>query len=192
MSAKQLKRMPAYKEWGIVLLIVLGATLSIGLIGKMWYWQTATTCDSLEGWGVNQKVSTSMTSSQVHGATTSNSKCYERLAINVGNSNVHYNVRYADSVPTQGEGSSLSLNGNAKMQIDFMGASYNDEGQTVYPAVIKQTLPGIKISGYSVIKDAKWGGSFEGQSTIGLGVENKLPFRVLTEDNQIIIDIAKQ
>jgi hypothetical protein len=35
-----------------------------------------------------------------------------------------------------------------------------------------------------------WAGSFEGQSTIGLGVRARLPFRVLQLPGRLVIDVA--
>lgn len=52
------------------------------------------------------------------------------------------------------------------------------------------------MSGYSTFRQVAWGGSFEGQSTIGLGVRARLPYRVLTLTDtatgrtRVVIDVA--
>jgi hypothetical protein len=53
----------------------------------------------------------------------------------------------------------------------------------------------VNVSGYRTFRQVAWGGSFEGQTTIGLGVRARLPFRVFTLDgpgsgSRIVIDVA--
>ena len=51
------------------------------------------------------------------------------------------------------------------------------------------------VAGYSTFRQVAYAGSFEGQTTIGLGVRARLPFRVFTlagpgSDTRLVIDVA--
>ncbi|HUC90272.1 MAG TPA: hypothetical protein VMR45_05715 [Patescibacteria group bacterium] len=176
------------------LIAVIAAALVLVWAGSFCYWWARrSACPSLSGWGTGIKANNSHSGTQLTGVTAVSWNCYDRVVINLGETAVHYNVRYVNDVTTQGKGDSLSLSGGAKLAIDIDAASYSTDSvpwQTVYPATVGQTLPGVNLNGYASLKDAKWGGSFEGQSTIGLGIKSKLSFRVVTDGNQMYIDIA--
>ena len=56
----------------------------------------------------------------------------------------------------------------------------------------------VNVSGYRTFRQVAWAGSFEGISSIGLGVRARLPFRVLavtgipgsTNGTRVVIDVA--
>ncbi len=51
------------------------------------------------------------------------------------------------------------------------------------------------VSGYQTFRQVAWAGSFEGYTTLGLGVRARLPFRVFTLDgpgsgSRLVVDVA--
>lgn len=57
------------------------------------------------------------------------------------------------------------------------------------PHVRRQTrLPDAR--GYRTFRQVGFGGSFEGYTTVGLGVRARLPFRVLTVGTDVVVDVA--
>jgi len=53
----------------------------------------------------------------------------------------------------------------------------------------------VDVSRYRTFRQIGWGGSFEGQTTIGLGVRARLPFRVLVlngpgSGSRLVVDVA--
>ena len=50
------------------------------------------------------------------------------------------------------------------------------------------TMP--NVAGFTTFRQAADGGSFEGYTTIGLGVRARLPFRVTSSDDHLIVDVA--
>jgi hypothetical protein len=50
----------------------------------------------------------------------------------------------------------------------------------------------VKVRGWRTFRQVAFGGSFEGYTTIGLGVRARLPFRVFTLQNpgRVVIDVA--
>src|SRR5688572_28778327 len=121
---------------------------------------------------------------------TGQNTCYDRMVLDISNPYAGYDVRYVSNVYANGSGDLIPLTGGAKLQI-ISSASYDPAtGNPTYPGISGQPLPGVDLSGYQTFRSAKFAGSFEGQSTIGLGVRAKLPFRVMKLDNRVIIDVA--
>jgi hypothetical protein len=53
----------------------------------------------------------------------------------------------------------------------------------------------VNVTGYSTFRQVAWAGTFEGQTTVGLGVRARLPFRVFTlagpgSGSRLVIDVA--
>lgn len=171
--------------------VVLGALAGVGVYCA--HKLVARNCANVAGWGTGPKVATTQGGTTLTGVTAEPSHCFDRLVVNLSAPTVHYNVRYASAVAAQGSGRDITLAGGAKLQIDVDAAAYDaDSGATLYPATVDQTLPGLNIADYAAFRDLKWGGSFEGQSTIGVGLRARLPYRVLNLGNQLIVDVAHQ
>jgi len=54
----------------------------------------------------------------------------------------------------------------------------------------------VDVTGYRTLRQVAWANSFEGQTTIGVGVRARLPFRVFTLDgpngSRVVLDVAHQ
>jgi hypothetical protein len=117
--------------------------------------------------------------------------CYDRIVFDTRSSAVGYTVRYVTNVSSEGEGRIIPLNGGAKLQITIQAPSYDpNTGTTTYPGVVGQALPSVNLKGYQTFRDAKFAGSFEGYTSVGLGVRARLPFRVFQMDNHLVVDVA--
>lgn len=117
--------------------------------------------------------------------------CYDRLVIDFRGRPSAYRVQYVPAVTQQGSGAVLPLRGGAFLQIDLQSATYdiNTGAPTYRPANPKEL---VNVSGWTTFRQVASGGSFEGYTTIGLGVRARLPFRVftLTDPGRIVIDVA--
>lgn len=141
-------------------------------------------------WGSMPK-STGGAFSSLTNIRTGRQACYDRMVFDMQNSTVGYRVRYVDNVYSEGGGVLIPLNGGAKLQITVQAPSYDiNTWQTTYPGVVGQTLPNVNLSGYQTFRDAKFAGSFEGYTSVGLGVRARLPFRVFQLDNRLVVDVA--
>ncbi|MFD9125239.1 hypothetical protein [Kitasatospora sp. NPDC059571] len=121
--------------------------------------------------------------------------CYDRMVLDIPGTSpagpVGYHVRYVASFIQDGSGKTIPVAGGAILEIVAIAPSYNSAtGATTYPARAGQPLPGVNLTGYRTFKDTKFGGSFEGQSQVGLGVRARLPFRVFQVDDRLVIDVA--
>lgn len=117
--------------------------------------------------------------------------CYDRMVIDLNGPGTGYSVRYVENVYADGSGQLIPLSGGAKLQIVVVAPSYDTEtGRQTYDGRSGQPLPRVNLTGYQTFRSAKFAGSFEGQSTVGLGVRARLPFRVFKLDNRVVIDVA--
>jgi len=135
----------------------------------------ATTCSI--SWGSLTKSSSSTAHSTLTGLRTGRHDCYDRLVLDLTASSIGYRVRYVSAVRDQGQGAVVPLRGGAFLQIDVNAMA------TQRPA-----LP--NVAGYTTFRQVGWGGSFEGYSTVGLGVRARLPFRVFRNGTDLVLDVA--
>jgi hypothetical protein len=115
--------------------------------------------------------------------------CFDRLVLDVrGTTSVHsYRVEYVRQVTADGSGARVPLRGGAYLQITVAA-----HGEAYAPAV-RQEL--VDVAGYRTFRQVAWAGSFEGYTSIGLGVRGQLPVRVSTlagpgNTVRVVIDVA--
>lgn len=128
-------------------------------------------------WGSGAKTVTNSTHRALAAVRAGRHTCYDRLVLDLNRSGEGYRVRYVSAVHDQGRGAVVPLRGGAFLQVD-------DQSQAT------QRIPMPSVSGYTTFRQVGWGGSFEGYTTIGLGVRARLPFRAFRSDNHLIIDVA--
>jgi hypothetical protein len=153
---------------------------------------TTTACP--RGWGSLPEANSRMTQAPVTAVRTGRHTCYDRLVVDVGGRAPGYEVRYVGNVYQDGSGFLVPLRGGAKLQIVVRAPAYNvNTGKTTYAPTNPKEL--TNVSGYSTFRQVAFAGSFEGQTTIGLGVRARLPFRVFTlagpgSNSRLVIDVA--
>ena len=135
----------------------------------------ATACSV--SWGSLAKTSGATAHSTLTGLRTGQHACYDRLVLDLAASSIGYRVRYVTAVRDQGRGAVVPLRGGAFLQIDVNAM-----------ATRRPAMP--NVTGYRTFRQVGWGGSFEGYSTVGLGVRARLPFRVFRNGTDLVIDVA--
>ena len=103
-----------------------------------------------------------------------------------------FQVRYVTQVHDQG-GSVIPLRGGAFLEIVLLDPAYDASGYPTYTPANRREL--VNVAGCKTFRQAAWGGSFEGYTTIGLGVRARLPFRVFTlagpgSSSRVVLDVA--
>ncbi|MBB5955800.1 hypothetical protein FHS29_002381 [Saccharothrix tamanrassetensis] len=116
--------------------------------------------------------------------------CYDRLVFDFRGTNDGYVVQYVDNVYEDGSGRLVPLRGGAKLQVVVYSPAYDDNGNPTYTYPNRAEL--VDVAGYSTFRQVAWAGSFEGQTTVGLGVRAQLPFRVFTLPGRVVVDVAHQ
>lgn len=121
--------------------------------------------------------------------------CFDRLVLDVAAvpGSLGYDVRYVDAVRADGSGSVVPLAGGARLQVVLHSPAYDDRGRATYTFADRTEL--VDVDGWSTFRQVAWAGSFEGRSTLGLGVRARLPFRVFVLDGpgdgaRLVVDVA--
>jgi len=118
--------------------------------------------------------------------------CYDRLVLDVDGELDGYDVRYVSAVRQDGSGFVVPTAGGARLQVVAKAPAYDDRGSTYNPANEAHLTD---VRGYRTFRQVTWAGTLEGQSTVGLGVRARLPFRVLTitgpgNTSRLVVDVA--
>ena len=117
-------------------------------------------------------------------------------------------VAYVPEVTTQGKGDVVTLRGGAKLQVVVMGEvqGVRTGRHECYDRLVIDRVPNAQftaqpgqeianVAGYSTFRKVAYGGSFEGYTTIGLGVRARLPMRTFTlpgpgNGDRFVVDVA--
>lgn len=171
----------------MMVLAVVGVLLTLGLGGSSA--NAAPYCGIT--WGSSPKAVTTSTTQPLTNIRTGQHDCYDRMTFDLsGTSATGYSVSYVPNIYADGSGILIPVSGGAKLQIVANAPAYNAMGVSTYAGVVGKKLPNVNLTGYQTFRDAKYAGSFEGQTTVGLGVRAKLPFRVFTTGNHVVVDVA--
>lgn len=152
----------------------------------------ATACPT--GWGSLAKTRSAATSESVTNIRTGRHACFDRMVVDVpgaGTSALGYSVRYVGRLYQDGSGAHIPVGGGAVLEVRVAAPAYDPEtGQPTYPVRAGQRLKGVDLKGYRTFRDARFAGSFEGDTQIGLGVRARLPFRVWVASGRVVVDVA--
>ena len=125
--------------------------------------------------------------------------CFDRLVIDVGGEDTtfgSFSVRYVPVVRQDGSGEPVPVRGAADLEIAVHAPAYDEQGRpTFQPADPREV---VDVSGYRTFRQVAWAGSFEGSTTLALGVRARLPFRVFSvtgtpnsdDTPRLVIDVA--
>ena len=144
-------------------------------------------------WGSLAKANTTMVRGPITNVRAGRHTCYDRLVVDLrGSVRPGYDVRYVTNVYADGSGALVPLRGGAKLRIVTRAPAYDSLGRSTYNPPNRKEL--VNLAGYSTFRQASWAGSFEGLTTIGLGVRARLPFRTWTytdaAGSHLVVDVA--
>ncbi|OSP42392.1 hypothetical protein B7767_15775 [Streptomyces sp. 13-12-16] len=175
--------------------MLVGATLTAAAVPAVAVQPTAaraTACPT--GWGSLPETGSGSTATPVRDVRTGRHACYDRMVVDLpgaARDGIGYSVRYVDRLHQDGSGRPVPVSGGAVLEVRVAAPAYTPEtGEPTYPARVGRPLPGVDLAGYRTFRDARYAGSFEGETRIGLGVRARLPFRVLRLDGRLVIDVA--
>ena len=145
-------------------------------------------------WGSLMKSDGAMGGAPLTNVRTGQHHCFDRLVVDLSGAPAPgYTVRYVPQIIQDGSGAVVPTRGGARLQVVVKAPAYDNNGQPTYTPADKAELS--NVSGYQTFRQVVWAGSFEGQSTIGVGVRARLPFRVFALDgpgagSRLVIDVA--
>jgi hypothetical protein len=162
--------------------VVLAGTASIGTAAA-----AGPYCGQV--WGSQPEAVTTGSVGEVVDVRAGRHACFDRLVLDVDGDLDGYFVSYVPEVHQDGSGFPVPLDGGARLQVTATApaapsdASFTPDGDLV------------DVAGYRTFRQVAWAGSFEGHTTIGLGVRARLPFRVFVLDgpstrSRLVVDVA--
>jgi hypothetical protein len=128
----------------------------------------------------------------VTGVRAGRHACYDRLVVDLKGRAPGYTVKYVSNVYTEGQGALVPLRGGAKLLVVVNAPAYTQNGTASFtPRNPKEV---VDVTGWTTFRQVAWAGTFEGYTSMGLGVRARLPFRVFTLDDgttsRLVIDVA--
>lgn len=134
-------------------------------------------------WGSLPKTSAPFAVGRVDGVRAGRHACFDRLVIDMSGRPTGYDVRYVSTVTADGSGFPVPVAGGARLAVVV------HQGATTIPS-----MP--SVAGFTTFRQVKWAGSFEGYTTLALGVRARLPHRVFTihdvatNRSRLVVDVA--
>lgn len=131
---------------------------------------------------------TSSKTARVRDARAGQHACFDRLVFNLGKGKKPgYSVRYVRQITGIGSGLPIPVKGGAKLRI--LIRAFPAKG---YPAAARNL---VNVAGFRTFRQVRGAGSFEGITSVGLGVRSRLPFRVFLLNgpgtgSRLVIDVA--
>ncbi|HWM07270.1 MAG TPA: hypothetical protein VNP92_33455 [Actinophytocola sp.] len=139
-------------------------------------------------WGSQAKSGAPTTGSELVDIRAGRHDCYDRLVFDANGPVDGYWVSYVDQVTMDGSGEPVPVRGGARLSVSIGAPSYNQSYEETYIPANRREL--VNVTGYQTFRQAAWAGSWEGTTTVGLGVRARLPFRVFTLSDRVIVDVA--
>jgi hypothetical protein len=124
--------------------------------------------------------------------------CYDRVVFDViGPYPVGFVARYVPVVTSDARGDAVPVAGNAALEVVVRAPIRDADGHQPLlpePVVGDALVAPETLQGWDSLRAVTFAGSFEGQSTIAVGVGEERPFRVWVIGDesyrQVILDIA--
>jgi hypothetical protein len=144
-------------------------------------------------WGSLDKSVQTMSAATVENVRAGRHGCFDRLVIDLQGKVAGYNVRYVDQVTQQGSGAAVPLRGGAFLQVTVTAPAYDSSGHPTY--VLTNPAEVVNVAGFSTFRQVAWAGTFEGYTSLGVGVRARLPFRVFIlggpdGGSRLVVDVA--
>ena len=144
-------------------------------------------------WGSLAKSAGTGTSATINNVRAGQHACFDRMVVDVSGHANGYSVGYVSAVTRPGSGSVVALRGGAYLKVVVKAPAYTEAGAASYVPANRNEL--VNTAGYSTLRQLALAGSFEGSTTLGVGVRARLPFNVFVLDgpgasSRIVVDVA--
>jgi hypothetical protein len=152
---------------------------------------TTTDCRDIP-WGSGTKKAMRLSPAEVRRVRVGSYRCFDRMIIDLKTPPAAgWHVRY-HAVTRPGSGWAVPLRGGDSLEVIIQAPAYGPTGTASYrPA---QPSEAADVGGYRTFRQVAYAGSFEGETTFGIGVRDRLPFRVWAESGsagtKLVIDVA--
>jgi len=160
-------------------------------------------CTETRAWGTGVKQSAVSSTAPLYLIRVGQHGCYDRVVFDVNAPDaVGYHVQYVDVVRDDGSGTPRPVAGGAALEVVIRAPAQGFDSQGHQPGRFLAT-PGqvfyspAQLAGWRSLREVRYANSFEGQTTVAVGVRARVPFRVFTLLNardhvmRVVLDIAR-
>ncbi|MFC0715888.1 hypothetical protein ACFFGO_18495 [Cellulomonas biazotea] len=143
-------------------------------------------------WGSGPKSVFGYPNGQVTNVRAGRHDCYDRLVLDIDAPLAGWSVRYVDVVTQDGSGFPVAVRGGARLQVVAQAGVVPTDAWFIGDGGRL-----VNTSSYRTFRDVVFAGSFEGVTTIGLGVRARLPFRAFVlagpgAGSRLVVDVGHQ
>jgi len=159
-------------------------------------------CAETQEWATKDMRAEPVSTDALYHVRAGRHDCYDRLVLDInGPAEVGYLVGYVPEVTTDGAGKPVPVDGDAALQVVVRAPAQGYDSGGHQPGrqlgeIGDYFYSPEQLTGWSSLRAVRFAGSFEGQSTLAVGVREKLPFRAFTQLDEtdqvrkLVIDIA--
>ena len=152
---------------------------------------TAADCRDV-AWGSDAKRVERMSSAEIVRVRTGAHRCFDRMVLDLRSAPAAgWRVRY-HGVSREGIGTPVALRGNADLEVVALAPAYGVDGRSAFHPANPSEVADVR--GYRSFRQIAFAGTFEGQTTFGVGVRTRLPFRVFSVSGpggvKLVVDVA--
>lgn len=158
-----------------------------------------TRCSSVAAWTTQpDDGGLALSPAELSGVRVGRHACYDRVVFDIdGPEPVGFNAAYVPVVRADGSGEEVPVAGAAALEVvvraPFLGTGDPAAWQDM-PRTGDSLVAASQLSGWNALRGVAFAGSFEGQTTVAVGVQEKRAFRVWTlrsaDGQRVILDIA--
>jgi hypothetical protein len=167
---------------------VVVLVLAVGMPATASATTASTTAPCEVVWGSGPKSDMFMTDTDMVGLRAGRHECHDRLVFDLRGPITGYWVSYVDAVTEDPTGRPVPLRGGARLMVAVFAAAHDDSGTPTYTFTDGAEL--VDVTGYRTLRQVAWAGSWEGTTSVGVGVRARLPMRVFTLPDRIVVDVA--
>jgi hypothetical protein len=153
------------------------------------------------GWGTGAQLRASSTRAPLYLVRAARHECSDRVVFQLnGPDPVGYSVRYVDLVSEDGSGRPVPVAGGAALKVVINAPALGQDSHGYVGKVLAEPRADFytpaELAGWSSLREIRYAGSFEGQTTIAVGVRARVPFHVFTvvdssgDYRSLVLDIA--
>jgi len=141
-----------------------------------------------------------MTPSPLYLTRVGQHACYDRVVFDLnGPEAVGFAARYVPVVLADASGKPVPVAGRAALEVTVRAPIFDTDNQghrpwVKAPALGQNLVAPATIAGWSSLRAVTFAGSFEGQTTVAVGVRERLPFRVFVSSagsyQHVVLDLS--
>jgi hypothetical protein len=162
----------------------------------------AAACAGTRSWGAGVKQRAPYSGAPLYLVRAGRHDCYDRVMFDVNAPDaVGYHVQYVSMVRSDGAGTPVPVAGGAALEVVVHAPALGADNQGHQPGAVlarpgQSFYSAAQLAGWRTLRQVRYAGTFEGQTTIAVGVRTRVPFRVFTLLNardqvmRVVLDVA--